>query len=102
LIIKLNDFTTYLKCSLVWSPRFPKYLLMRTIDVVKTLKRAPNPSTTRYPIPSERGGSPPNMDSWPLYFSKGGSSSWTVDDTMMVREVIKYSNGFHKLLLAKE
>jgi hypothetical protein len=94
LMNKVNDASTYLKCSLVWSPRFPKYLLMRTMHVVKTLKRAPNPSTTRYPIPSERGGSPPNMDSWPLYLSKGGSSSWTVDDTMMLERVKNSSNGF--------
>jgi hypothetical protein len=81
---------TYLKCSLVWSPRFPKYLLMMTMHVVKILKRNPNPSTTRYPIPTERGGSPPNMDSCPLYLSKGGNSSSMIDDTMMLEQVKSY------------
>jgi hypothetical protein len=99
-----QQLQTYLKCSLVWSPRFPKYLLTRTRHVVKTLKRAPNPSTTRYPIPTERGGSPPNMDSCPLYLSKGGSSRLTGDDAMMLvflSRLKRSSNCFHKFAIGK-
>jgi hypothetical protein len=71
------------------------------MHVVKTLKRAPNPSTTRYPIPTERGGSPPNMDSCPLYLSKGGSSSWTGDDAMMLEQVKKVFQRFTQIAIGK-
>ena len=42
--------------------------------VVRTEKRPPKPRTTRYPIPLERGGSPPKKESSPEYFAKGGMS----------------------------
>jgi hypothetical protein len=66
------------------------------MHVVKTLKRAPNPSTTRYPIPTERGGSPPNMDSCPLYLSKGGNSSSIIDDTMMLEKFLPVAITRHR------
>ena len=64
---------SYLKCSLVTSaPR--NFEFIQTSIVVNTLKKAPKPSTTKYPIPSLNGGFPPKNDSWPAKASRGGMS----------------------------
>lgn len=79
-----HDGWTYLKCSLVMSPLLPKCLLIRTIPVVKMLKRTPNPRTTTYPIPTVSGESPPKKDSEPWYCVNVGGIGPTLTPLMIV------------------